>query len=63
MSRLARIAAAVAFCVAGGVAFVSAAVAGEEPIASVTYALSWDDAIEEAAACNLPLVVHRHGFY
>lgn len=30
---------------------------------SVAYVSSWSDAVEEAKALNLPLVVHRHGFY
>ncbi|MGH7163110.1 MAG: hypothetical protein ACREID_06480 [Planctomycetota bacterium] len=30
---------------------------------SVTYATSWEAAVEEAASCNVPIVVHRHGFY
>jgi hypothetical protein len=29
---------------------------------SVTYATSWDAAIEEAKKLNLPIVVHSHGF-
>ncbi|MHC4937388.1 MAG: hypothetical protein ACYTHK_00280 [Planctomycetota bacterium] len=27
------------------------------------WATSWSDAVEEARALNLPIVVHRHGFY
>jgi imidazolonepropionase-like amidohydrolase len=34
-----------------------------EPKPQVTYAKSWDKAVEEAKALNLPLVVHSHGFY
>jgi hypothetical protein len=30
---------------------------------SVTYAKSWDAAVEEAKLLNVPLVVHSHGFY
>ena len=30
---------------------------------SVTYVASWSEAVEEAKALNLPIVVHRHGFY
>ena len=30
---------------------------------SVTYATSWDAAIEEGKRLNLPVVVHSHGFY
>jgi len=30
---------------------------------SLRYATSWEEAVEEARALHLPLVVHRHGFY
>lgn len=30
---------------------------------SVTYASSWEAAVEEAKLLNLPIVVHSHGFY
>jgi hypothetical protein len=36
---------------------------GAEPEAAPRWAPSWDAAVEEARALNLPLVVHRHGFY
>lgn len=36
---------------------------GEKPEASVTYAKTWDAAVEEAKLLNLPIVVHSHGFY
>ena len=29
----------------------------------INWAASWSDALEEARACNVPIVVHRHGFY
>lgn len=58
MNRFARIWAVVALLVAA-----LAVDGGEKPQASVTYAVSWDAAVDEAKACNLPLVVHRHGFY
>ena len=58
MSRFARITPLVALLVAAVVAQ-----GGEKPRPSVTYATSWDAAVDEAKACNLPLVVHRHGFY
>ncbi len=29
---------------------------------SVTYAKTWDAAVEEAKLLNLPIVVHCHGF-
>ena len=39
------------------------AFAGDKPIPSVRYAPSWEDAVDEAKVLNLPIVVHRHGFY
>lgn len=30
---------------------------------SVTYATSWEAAVEEAKLLNVPIVVHSHGFY
>lgn len=30
---------------------------------SVTYAASWDAAVEEAKLLNVPIVVHSHGFF
>ncbi|MCK6461903.1 MAG: hypothetical protein L6Q95_18640 [Planctomycetes bacterium] len=35
----------------------------EKPEPSVTYARSWDAAVEEAKLLNVPIVVHSHGFY
>jgi predicted metal-binding protein len=29
----------------------------------VTYAKTWDAAVEEAKDLNVPIVVHSHGFY
>jgi hypothetical protein len=37
------------------------AVAAGKP--HVRWATSWADAVEEARVLNLPIVVHRHGFY
>lgn len=37
--------------------------AGGKPGPCVRFARSWDDALTEARALNLPLVIHRHGFY
>jgi len=31
--------------------------------AGVRWATGWDAAVAEARALNLPLIVHRHGFY
>jgi len=43
---------------------VAAAVAAPgKPGASVRWATSWDEAADEAQARNVPIVVHRHGFY
>lgn len=43
----------------------SSARAGEkfEPDPQVTYATSWEAAVEEARLLNVPIVVHSHGFY
>lgn len=30
---------------------------------SVTFAPTWEAAVEEAKSLNLPIVVHSHGFY
>jgi hypothetical protein len=35
----------------------------EKPEPSVTYARTWDAAVEEARFLNVPIVVHSHGFY
>ncbi len=29
----------------------------------IKWAESWEDAVTEARALNMPIVVHRHGFY
>ena len=42
---------------------LSRALRSAEPGPSVRFARSWDDALTEARALNLPLVIHRHGFY
>ena len=39
------------------------AAAKDKPDISVRFAKSWEAAIDEARALNLPLVIHRHGFY
>jgi hypothetical protein len=46
-------------------ALTMAAVAGgkEEPKPSVTFAKSWEAAIDEAKTLNVPIVMHNHGFY
>ena len=36
---------------------------GDKPEPSVTYAKTWEAAVEEAKLLNLPIVVHSHGFY
>ena len=48
------------------VAWAPVALAGgkdHQPKDSVTYAKSWEAAVEEAVLLNLPIVVHSHGFY
>ena len=44
-------------------AALGTAAGGDKPEPSVTYAASWDAAVEEAKLLNLPIVVHSHGFY
>ncbi len=46
-----------------GILALLAAVSAAGPKAAVPYAHSWDEAVEEARARNVPIVVHRHGFY
>ena len=45
------------------VAATMAAAGGEKPKPSVTYARTWEAAVEEAKLLNVPIVVHSHGFY
>jgi hypothetical protein len=42
---------------------VSAAVAKDEVKPFIKCPKTWEAAIEEAKALNLPIVVHSHGFY
>jgi len=42
---------------------VAVGAGGAKPKPSVTYAKSWDAAVDEARLLNLPMVVHSHGFY
>jgi len=43
---------------------VQAAEAGKPKIKpSVTYAKSWEAAVEEGKLLNVPIVLHSHGFY
>ena len=52
--------------VAAGAASLSLGVAlagKDEPKACVKFAKSWDKAVEEAKALNVPLVIHNHGVY
>lgn len=30
---------------------------------AIRWATSWEDAVETARALNVPIIVHRHGFY
>ncbi len=39
------------------------AYAGEKAKPGPTWAKSWADALAEGRVLNLPIVVHRHGFY
>jgi len=36
---------------------------GKKGHAGPNWAKSWSDALVEGRALNLPIVVHRHGFY
>jgi len=56
MKRVLILIAAAAVCAAPGAA-------KDKPKPSVVYAKSWDAAVEEAKALNVPIVVHSHGFY
>lgn len=49
--------------VAGLLAFTAALAGAREPDTRIHWAVSWDDAVTEAQALNMPIVVHRHGFY
>lgn len=33
-----------------------------EPVNCVQLAKTWADAVEEAKVCNVPIIVHSHGF-
>jgi hypothetical protein len=57
MRHLLASAAAIALAAALGTA------GGDKPEPSVTYARTWDAAVEEAKLLNVPIVVHSHGFY
>ena len=41
---------------------VSLAAAGKEK-EGLRWAPTWEAAVEEARARNVPIVIHRHGFY
>jgi hypothetical protein len=42
---------------------LSAGGAKDKPRPNLEYAVSWEAAVEEARVLNLPIVVHRHGFF
>ncbi|MHC4548324.1 MAG: hypothetical protein ACYTEZ_06050 [Planctomycetota bacterium] len=42
---------------------LAAVAAGKPGKGGVRWAPIWAAAVEEARALNLPLIVHRHGFY
>jgi hypothetical protein len=46
-----------------GLAAALGTAGGDKPEPSVTYAKTWDAAVEEAKLLNVPIVVHSHGFY
>lgn len=41
---------------------VAAADKKPEPVNCVRLAKTWDAALEEAKICNVPIIVHSHGF-
>jgi hypothetical protein len=46
-----------------GMAASPAAGKKDRPKPTVSFAKSWDAAVQEAKLLNLPIVVHSHGFY
>ena len=44
-------------------ALAATATAKEKIKPSVTYAKTWEAAVEEAKLLNVPIVLHSHGFY
>jgi hypothetical protein len=54
---------AAAAALALAAAFAPAGGRDAEPEPSVTYARTWEAAVEEAKFLNVPIVVHNHGFY
>lgn len=42
---------------------VAAVAKPKSPSGGVRWATTWSAAVEEARTLNLPLIVHRHGFY
>lgn len=51
------------FAVAATALVAVVATAKDEIKETVTFAKSWDAAVEEAKTLNVPIVVHSHGFY
>ena len=43
--------------------FLVPSYAGEKAKPGPVWAKSWSDALTEGRVLNLPIVVHRHGFY
>jgi hypothetical protein len=46
-----------------GIAATGRASGADRPEPSVTFARSWEAAVEEARLLNVPIVIHSHGFY
>ena len=57
MKRFALIPALLVLTLGGG------GVGAKTPKQFIKWAESWEDAVTEARAINMPIVVHRHGFY
>lgn len=49
--------------IAAVLACLAVSAAGKPKSHGVSWATGWNAAVQEARALNLPLIVHRHGFY
>jgi hypothetical protein len=63
ITRTTALVLAAALLATGSVAAHAGKKKKHEPKPSVTYAKTWEAAVEEAKTLNVPLVVHSHGFY
>lgn len=51
------------FMLLAALVVLSGAAFAQKVKASVTYAKTWDAAVDEAKMLNVPIVVHSHGFF